>query len=83
MARFTLITIKGALLVAVFCICAHIANAAGCITFFALCNYEVRGCEVTKGSCSGCLTGCCTYEYGTCDDSPETGWSTTCFRTCD
>lgn len=83
MARFTRMLIKGALLVAVFCISAQIASAGKCFTIFAECNYEVEGCEVWGGSCPGCTTGCCTYEWGRCDDSPATGWSITCFRICD
>lgn len=83
MRRLTRLTIKTALLLVVFCISAQIASAGKCFTFFAECNYEVEGCEVWPGSCPGCTTGCCTYEYGTCNGENITGWSTTCFRTCD
>lgn len=82
MARCRRIIIKSGLLVAVFCITAQIASAGKCITIFAECNYEVTGCEPWGGSCPGCITGCCTYEWGTCNGENITGWSITCFRTC-
>jgi hypothetical protein len=84
MARWTRTIVKSALLIAVFCLSAQIASAGKCFTIFAECNYEVRGCEYISGSCLNCPSGCCTYEWRTCDGSfGGTGWSITCFRTCD